>query len=168
MLWPLAYDVKFTVIALIAFIVLATCMAPRRHFKRKEAFVLSVFFSILLCAPVFIGVTIVLDQFRFGTRHYDEYEDISFLYTPAHHRIPKEATDITIEQGHNGFEATYKIEKLALQEFVDQFWDTFGQHSIERRENRGPYDGPVESDYGNFTITYDESTGIARQEASIW
>lgn len=125
-------------------------------------------FAILGSVPLLFGVSKSLDYIRFGKRYYASCDDVSFLYLPAHWRIPRAANDITIDQGHNGFEATYKIEKQVLQEFVDRFWKVHGEGSRVTRDERGPYDGPVEGDWGNFTIKYDESTGVARQEASIW
>ena len=191
MLWPLILPLKITFWGLLACVAAATALASRFGRKRSRVFVWSALLAVFAFLPALIGVGFVVDAFRFGTFHYDDYAQVNDFR--IYRYLPEGATDITLKKAGGGFQAKFSMSRPELEAWIDEQWRLYGDRSEVAREKanslwngqdgfvrefRGfaeplpsdvvEYGGPVAPNGAGFTIWYDAAQGVAYESAGYW
>ena len=174
---------------MIAFVILATTLAPRRNWKRLNAFFVSSILAVLFFVPGCMGIMVALDPFRFGTFEYDSFAEVNDFRVERY--LPPDAKDIVIFKpgGGNGYQARYRISPVEFRAYLDKIL----KHGIEtdvdkegvpvsidemmsdfRNLDWPPLQAPVrfrspfESDGGGATYYNDGEAGIVYQRVGYW
>lgn len=175
----------------LACVAAATALAPWFGRKRARVLVWSAVLAVLAFVPVMFGVSFVVDAFRFGTFHYDDYAQVDDFR--VYRYLPEGATAITLEKWDNGFRAKFSMSASELEAWLDQQWALYGDQAEVSREkansiggglkgfmrefSRFPeplptdvveYGGPWASNGAGFTIWYSAEQGVGYQRAGYW
>lgn len=185
---------KITFVALLAIVFLAAMLAPIFRLPRKRVFGGAAIFAVLAFIPSCSLIMRMVDSYRFGVFSYADFQELADFRVQRH--LPPSARDITIEKYAQGFRAKYKIDKQALQEWLNGVWDRDSRSGADpaRKEPRPllanqlvelvreqlghlrwpalaeatEYQGPRAANGGGFTIWYSERQSTAYQETGFW
>lgn len=193
MLWPLILPFKITFWVLTVAVIAVTALVPLKEWKRSRLFLISLGTAIAVSLPIFIGVTYVVDQFRFGDFEFETFDDINDFR--AERYLPPSATRIRMQKYANRYRARYLISDADFHTFLEHLWDEYGESSAVQREelsgdqtsvfydvlerefsdlgwkplkNAVQYHGPVEPDGGGTTYYFDSEAGVAYQRTCYW
>lgn len=188
MLWPFELPFQITLAFWLGVIVVTGCFAPKWGLKRLKAVLLGFVMGILLFIPSCVGVKYVLDPFRFGVFQYPDFAAVHDWRVQRY--LPESASEITLEipTHGNGFRAKFHITKLDLESWFEKSWEEGAKYSISLREDAQDYNmpqkfydlgwqrlpdavkyiGPEEEDGGGYRIWFNESQGIAYEQAGYW
>jgi len=192
MFWPAVLPIKITFWLLLAFLVLALIYAGRSQRTTWKVSLLAIAVSLFAFIPLCIGVSMVLDQYRFGLFHHATFLDVKDFRIERY--LPVESQNIDVFKYGSGYVARFEIDRADLVSYVDGMWEKWGDRSaISRAElsefsmvysdrnspqfaERGwSLDGqvdvfrsPVEGDGGGATYYHEVDTGVTLMTASYW
>ncbi|MEZ6035725.1 MAG: hypothetical protein R3C17_21720 [Planctomycetaceae bacterium] len=195
MLWPLVLPIQITsciLAAVIAVIAVVTVISPIRKWGRPKTFAVLTIISFVSFIPSCVGVTSIVDAYRFGTFQYASFTELQDFRVERF--VPKKARNITVNKYAMGHKAKYTISESELKSYLDQLWDAHGKQSaIPRKdlendavvapedikadfsgldwpvlENAVEYHSPVEADGGGATYYFSRESSIVYHRAGYW
>ena len=132
MFWPSITPFFSTCALAFAAVVAATWLAPRTGRSRVAAFLAACSFSFVAFIPCCIAIELALGPLRFGVFHYESGDEIGDWRVERY--FPLAAREITLLKYPAGFHAEFRIERAALEAWIDERWATFGGLSMVPRE----------------------------------
>lgn len=190
MLWVYSLPAKITFCVLLVVYVLAVVIARKYRKARVRAFG-GCAVAILIFIPSCLGVTAIIDPFRFGVFEYPSHAAIRQY--PVRANLPEAATAITVDQQWGLFCAKFTIEQDVLDKWFEEQWKLRGARSRTPREavatvtksdldfhndlvsgkwSAPPtaviYKGPRQSNFRGFVVLYDAPSKTAYQFMFYW
>jgi hypothetical protein len=132
MLWPLVQPFLITCCICAVVVAAGVAIAPYLKRSRKKTFVALTALSFVGFIPSCVGVTTIVDSYRFGTFQYSTFEELRDFRIERY--IPKEARTITLNKYASGHRAKYTVSEIELKAHLDHLWAKAGQHSVISRE----------------------------------
>jgi hypothetical protein len=192
MLWPLVLPFQITSCILAVLIAAGTMITPVRKWGRPKTFGVLTITSFVLFIPSCIGVTSIVDAYRFGTFQYAAYTELQDFRVERF--VPEKARNITVSKYATGHKAKYTISEQELSAYLDQLWEAHGKQSaIPRKDLKGQvvvapqtiqadfsgldwpllenaveYHSPVEADGGGATYYFSRESSIVYHRAGYW
>ena len=192
MLWPFLFPFKITFWSIAALVGLVTIAAPVFGFRRGKAFINAFVVASVIFIPSCTAIMAVVDSKRFGMFEAATFSEIDDFRIERY--LPPSSREISVEKQPAGFRARFKISKLDLSTWFDNFWTRYGEYSVSDRDDASdssksdaeylqmefvnldweyPSDmtvleGPIARNGAGFTLWYDEETQTAFQRGHYW
>ena len=194
MLWPLVLPSQITFALMIALIIGVLWFGKRRRWQPRNRIIAAICLPLLMFIPSFVATYWVVDYFRFGTFHYDDFGAIQDFRIERY--MPPPATDITVfkHYGGNGYRARFTIGQQEFDAWHDHVWANYGEHSnVYRPADDGTvasdpedfqrwfgnfnwslssdsvkYQGPVAGNGAHYKIDYSPSEQVAYLRSCYW
>ena len=192
MFWTAVLPFQITAWICVVLVILVSIWAvnSKRPFLKTS---LISFAVIIVCfVPSRVGVSIVVDQYKFGHFEHDSFTDVKDFRIERY--LPTNAKKISLYKsfGGNGYRAKYEIPGDQLESYLDDLWDQFGKYSALPRSQSTEqtadsfdlsefskfdviltgkisiYLSPTEADGGGARYYYCPESGVALQSASYW
>jgi hypothetical protein len=191
MFWPIVLPIQIAFLILVGMVTFFTVYAPKFKWSRGNTFLITTLLACVAFIPSVMVILPIVNSFRFGLFHYEEYSDAYFSHIKSFR--PPKARQITVDQRHGGHRAKYLISEKDLMDFLDDLWDKYGERSARSRdymhsdsivyedqddlfgdlgwpvlENAIELHSPVKSNRAGADYFYDRETGTAYHDAGYW
>lgn len=183
MLAPAILPLQLTITLFLILGVVAIIVLPGRGYSSRKVLASVCVGSIILFCPSCIGVSFIVDLFRYGKFNYSSPAEITDPYI----RLPLSATDVTVFKYTSGHDARFAVSHDNLVEWVkDQHakapnsvikysgpsHDPIPAHFSNRGwipvEHMEKHSGPYAPNGAGFSVWYSEQHGIAYLHAGYW
>lgn len=177
----------FLLVGIFGVIAIYTSIFRKNHSKLISR---SILIGVIGFIPSCMGITSIVNNYRFGVFHYKYYENVN--EGKAH--LPPTATNINIETYPQGYKAKFNITETSLNKWFDDIWKKSNNVSInskQRKENITEYEldgfhntfkkqgwilpasaivynGPRKSNGAGFTLYFDNEDNVAYQRVGYW
>ena len=192
MFWPLVLPFQITVVPMIVLAIGVFWLGKRRKWQVGSRAIAAILLPSLLFIPSCVATTYIVDHFRFGTFHYDDYAEINDFRVERY--MPPTATDITVfkHYGGNGYRARFTISQQDFDVWHRNFWQRYGKYS-PRHENDGQaasdpdeyqrwfgqfnwslpddavnYQSPVAANGAHYDVEYSSAQQVAFLTSCYW
>lgn len=194
MLWSLVLPFQITVALMIALFIAVLLVGERRKWKGGPKFTAAILLPPLLFIPSCVATSYLVDHFRFGMFHYDNFESIRDFRIERY--MPPAAKNISVfkHYGGNGYRARFTIAPADFDAWHTDYWQKYSQYSVmDRRDDDGQtqssvkqfdrwfselswsmpndsvqYQGPVGGNGAHYTIQYSPSNRLAFLNSCYW
>lgn len=194
MLWPFVLPFQITIVLMIVLFIGVLWVGERRQWQPRNRITAAICVPPLLFIPSCAATSYVVDYFRFGMFHYENFDAIDDFRIERY--MPPAAADITVFKHYsgNGYRARFTITQQDFDAWHNDFWDRYGEYSnVDRPENDGKalsnpedfqrwfgefnwslpddsvqYQSPVAGNGAHYTIDYSPSQQIACLRSCYW
>ncbi len=193
MLWPLILPFQITVALMIALLIAVLWFGARRKWRSGRKISAAVLLPLLLFVPSCVATSYVVDHYRFGMFHYDNFDSIHDFRVERY--MPPAATDISVyKHPHgNGYRARFTISEADFDAWHTSFWEKYAEYAINSRDddNRAPsssrqfdqwfgefnwsmpgdcvqYHSPVAGNGAHYTVQYSPDRQQAFLNSCYW
>jgi len=137
MFWPLVLPFQITAALMFALFIGVFWFGKRRKWQPGNRSIAAICLPLLMFIPSCVATTYVIDYFRFGTFHYENFAAIHDFRIERY--MPPAATEITVfkQYGGNGYRARFTITQQDFDKWHNDFWEQYGKYSKHRPDNDG-------------------------------